>query len=91
MFYSSPEALTAQVQTPCTQRHKNIDSGIMALNDYRMEVKVSRDTKAQLERLRQEFNSKSSKKVTMSALVSGILASYLERLPSQEVEEKKFL
>ncbi len=63
----------------------------MAFNDYRMEVKVPRETKSQLERLRQEFYDHSGKKVSMSALVANILQEYLARLPSQEVEERKFL
>lgn len=63
----------------------------MAINDYRMEVKVPRETKSQLERLRQEFYDQSGKKVSMSSLVASILQSYLEHLPSQEVEERKFL
>lgn len=63
----------------------------MALNDYRMEVKLSRETKSQLERLRQEFRAKSGKRITMTALVSNILQTYLERLPSSDIEEQKIL
>lgn len=59
-----------------------------ALN-YRLEVKVSRETRVRLEQLRAEFKEQTGKPVSMSTLVSNILDSYLEKLPAKEVEEEK--
>jgi hypothetical protein len=57
--------------------------------NYRLEVKVSRNTRARLEQLRAEFKEQTGKPVSMSTLVSNILDSYLEKLPAKEVEEEK--
>jgi hypothetical protein len=61
-----------------------------ALN-YRLEVKVSRETKKRLEQLRTEYKEQTGKSVSMSTLVSTILDSYLGKLPAKEVEEEKRL
>lgn len=54
---------------------------------YRLETKVSRDTKRRLEELKKEFKDETGTNVSMSTLISKILDSYLEKLPAKEIEE----
>lgn len=63
----------------------------MPANHYRLEIKVSRATKARLERLKREFEDTSDKSVSLSSIVASILDSYLEKLPDSTVEERKLI
>jgi len=61
----------------------------MPRNYYRLEVRLETELKTRLERLRRESESYTKKKVSMNALVSQIIESYLERLPKERLEEEK--
>lgn len=61
----------------------------MPRNYYRLEVRLEPKTKTRLEKLRQESESYTKKKVSMNVLVSQIIESYLDRLPKESLEEEK--
>ncbi|TXH10528.1 MAG: hypothetical protein E6R04_05110 [Spirochaetes bacterium] len=61
----------------------------MPRNYYRLEVRLETELKTRLERLRRESESYTKKKVSMNALVSQIIESYLDRLPKERLEEEK--
>jgi len=61
----------------------------MPRNYYRLEVRLEPKMRTRLEKLRQESESYTKKKVSMNALVSQIIESYLDRLPKERLEEEK--
>lgn len=55
---------------------------------YRIELRLPQETLARLKKLLKESREKTNSKVTMNALLSNIVDSYLSELQASELEEK---
>ena len=55
---------------------------------YRIELRLPQETLARLKKLLKESREKTNSKVTINALLSNIVDSYLSELQASELEEK---